>query len=73
MFDGGCIGAQRTLLSMVVGVVGNGLRIPLAALFASRLGLGVDGVWIAITVSTILKAPAKLWCFRRAMREGRRR
>ncbi len=65
-FDGGCIGAQRTVLSMVLGVLGNGLRIPLAALFASRYG--VDGVWWAITLSTILKAPLKRWCFRRAIK-----
>ena len=51
VFDGGCIGAQRTVLSMVLGVLGNGLRIPLAALFASKYG--VDGVWWAITLSTI--------------------
>ena len=67
-FDGGCIGAQRTVLSMVLGVLGNGLRIPLAALFASRYG--VDGVWWAITLSTILKAPLKRWCFRRAIKNN---
>ena len=42
-FDGGCSGAQRTVLSMVLGVLGNGLRLPLAALFAQRYG--VAGGW----------------------------
>jgi len=67
-FDGGCIGAQRTVPSMVLGVLGNGLRIPLAALFAARHG--ITGVWWAITLSTILKAPLKRWCFKRAMAES---
>ena len=50
------------------GLVGNGLRIPLAALLATRMGMGVDGVWLAITLSTVLKAPLKWYCYERVVK-----
>jgi Na+-driven multidrug efflux pump len=46
----------------VVSVVFNSLRIPLALLFIS-LGLGVDGIWWAISASTILKGLVLLLWF----------
>ena len=42
-FDGGCIGAQRTVLSMVLGVLGNGLRIPLAACLLRNMASTASG------------------------------
>ena len=55
---------QRTLPVLLVGIVGNLLRVPLALLLLPRLG--VLGVWWAIAVSTLIKAPVKWLCFRRA-------
>ena len=68
-FEGGCIGSQKTVLMMFTGLVGNGLRIPLAALLAGRMGMGVDGVWLAVTLSTILKAPLKWLCYERVVKD----
>ena len=51
-------------VDLVVGAVGNLVRVPLA--FALLPRLGVEGVWWAIALSTLVKAPVKWLCFRRA-------
>ena len=71
VYDGGCVGNQDTVLAMCCGVAANLARVPLAALLAARLDLGVSGVWLAITLSTMLKAPLKWACFRRTARRPR--
>jgi putative MATE family efflux protein len=55
-------GLGRTMPPAVVSVVFNYMRIPLALLFIS-LGLGVDGIWWAISASTILKGLVLLLWF----------
>jgi Na+-driven multidrug efflux pump len=44
----------RTTPPSIVGVVFNALRIPGAIILAST-GLGLDGIWWAISVSSIFK------------------
>jgi len=48
-------GLGKTLYPSFVGVTFNILRIPLAYFFSRDLGLGLDGVWWAIAVSSIFK------------------
>lgn len=48
-------GLGKTLYPSLVGVTFNLLRIPLAYFFSRDLGLGLDGVWWAIAVSSMFK------------------
>ncbi len=48
-------GLGRTLYPSLIGVTFNLMRIPLAFFFSRDLGLGLDGVWWAIAVSSMLK------------------
>ncbi|HHY83677.1 MAG TPA: MATE family efflux transporter [Clostridiales bacterium] len=47
-------GLGKTIPPSVVGIAFNGLRIP-AALILSSVGLGLNGVWWAISISSIFK------------------
>lgn len=49
-------GAGRTRPIFRISVTGNGLRVPLAYLFAFTFGWGAAGVWWAINLTTYLKA-----------------
>lgn len=53
VFGGAFAGAGDTLPTMVIGFPFNFLRIPLAAIFSSIWGL--NGIWIAICLSVVLK------------------
>jgi len=59
---------QHTLPTFLVGLLFNSMRIPLARLLVPRYG--VAGVWAAISLSTMLKAPAKYLCFRSLFEKG---
>ncbi len=48
-------GLGKTIYPSVVGVTFNILRIPMAYFFSRNLGLGLDGVWWAIAVSSMFK------------------
>jgi Na+-driven multidrug efflux pump len=50
------LGAGHTRPILWIAGVGNALRVPLAWLLASVLGLGAIGVWWAINTTTYLKA-----------------
>lgn len=50
---GGFNGLGRTLPPSIVGIVFTGMRIPLAMLLASFMGL--DGVWWSMTISSVVK------------------
>lgn len=47
-------GLGKTLPPSIVGIVFNALRIP-AAIILSTTGLGLNGIWWAISISSILK------------------
>ena len=46
-------GLGKTKIPSVVGVLGNALRIPLGYLFS--LGIGVAGIWWAVSLSSVIK------------------
>ena len=47
-------GLGKTVPPSIVGILFNGLRVP-AALFLSSTSLGLNGVWWAISISSIFK------------------
>lgn len=54
-------GTGRTIPPAVIGITFNYLRIPLAMLLVA-MGLGIDGLWWAISLSSILKGiVAAVW------------
>lgn len=55
-------GMGRSYLPAVISIVGNGLRIPMALGFIA-LGWGIEGVWWAISLSSILKGAIALVAF----------
>ncbi|MDD2525511.1 MAG: MATE family efflux transporter [Bacteroidales bacterium] len=52
---GGFNGLGKTHIPAVIGIAFNALRIPTAWLFVYTLGMGVTGIWWAISLSSILK------------------
>ena len=50
------LGAGYTRPALYVSLIGNGIRVPLAWLFASHWAMGAHGVWWAINVTSLLKA-----------------
>jgi putative MATE family efflux protein len=72
VLDGAFAGAGDTLPPLLIGLPLTAARIPLAWLFAHPLGLGVDGIWVAITVSTIAKGILMTIWFRRGRWQERR-
>jgi len=69
-YEGACVGAQATALAMVLSAAANVARVPMAARLAATRG--VRGVWLAIALTTVAKAPLKWLCFRRAARRRAR-
>ena len=57
-------GLGRTYLPAVVSILGTYLRIPMVFLFASW-GWGIQAVWWAISISSILKGLTMLFFFLR--------
>lgn len=51
---GAFTGAHRTVFPAAVEIVLSALRVPLAAVLAAA-GWGVEGVWVAISASTVVK------------------
>jgi putative MATE family efflux protein len=66
VYEGAFAGRGHTLPALVIGGVGTLLRIPLAVALAWYTPLGVDGVWIAIAVSTLLKGVVMAGWFHRS-------
>ncbi len=55
-------GMGQTKIPSVIGVVGNGLRIPIALFLSQYTFLGLNGIWWSISISSILKGTvAWLW------------
>lgn len=54
-------GLGKTSVPSTVGIVGNLLRIPMAALFA--ISLGFAGIWWAVSISSILKGSVLVLLF----------
>ena len=56
ILEGAFSGAGDTLPPMIVMVPGSLARIPLAYLLAFEFGLGINGVWWTLTITTLVKA-----------------
>lgn len=65
VIDGAFSGAGMTMPPMITGVLFAGIRVPLAWWAAFDLGLGVNGVWIVVTVTAALRGVAVGWWFAR--------
>jgi putative MATE family efflux protein len=57
-------GAGYTFWPSLISIPGAILRIPIAYLIGTTLGLGLDGVWWAITITMVLKGVALAVMFR---------
>mmetsp|Transcript_2746 Transcript_2746/g.5004 ORF Transcript_2746/g.5004 Transcript_2746/m.5004 type:complete len:126 (-) Transcript_2746:135-512(-) len=64
VYEGALTGVQQTLPVLLIGILFNIARVPLAISLSREWG--IEGVWAAIAISTALKAPAEWVCFRRA-------
>lgn len=64
VMDGALAAAGDTTPSLVWGVALNAARLPMALLLCRRFG--VEGVWVALAVSTALKALAKWRAFKQS-------
>lgn len=60
VLDGVFSGSGNTVIPMLITVPVTLCRIPVAILLAFRFGMGIDGIWWAITIMTAVKA---LLCF----------
>jgi len=63
VLEGAFAGAGNTLPPMIVSIPGTLVRIPMAYLLALPAGLGPNGIFWAITISTIIKGTAVLIWF----------
>lgn len=69
-------GCGRTTPPAMVGVLLNGARLPMAYLLMSFPSLGLNGIWLSITISSIMKGVVlSLWyqVFRRRLESGKDR
>lgn len=64
MSEGAIAGLGKTKLCSVISVTLTGMRIPLAWLL-SRTGLGLNGIWWALTLSSVCKGIVFYFTFRR--------
>jgi putative MATE family efflux protein len=65
VLEGAFSGAGDTLPPMIVLLPGAILRIPLAYLLAFHAGLGINGVWWTLTITTFAKAAVLAFWFQR--------
>jgi putative MATE family efflux protein len=65
ILEGAFSGSGDTIPPMAVAIPGSIARIPLAYLLAFNLGLGINGVWWTLTITTVLKASVLAYWFSR--------
>jgi len=65
VFEGAFSGAGDTLPPMIVGIPAAVMRLPIAYVLCKLLDVGVNGVWWAITSTTIVSAVVLVIWFRR--------
>jgi putative MATE family efflux protein len=64
VLEGAFAGAGNTMPPMIVSIPGTLIRIPLSYFLALKMGFGPSGIFLAITISTIIKGIAILIWFR---------
>jgi len=65
IFEGSFGGAGNTIPPMLVSITGSLVRIPLAYLLAVHWSIGINGVWWAITLTSIAKGIVLTYWFSR--------
>jgi putative MATE family efflux protein len=70
VYDGAFAGSENTRAVLWVGATLNLLRLPAA--YVLSLSMGIDGVWVAIALTTAVKAVYKALCFFRQPLRGER-
>ncbi len=65
VMEGAFSGAGDTMPPMIVSIIGSFARVPLAWFICYPLGVGVDGVWWSITLTSIVKGTILVFLFRR--------
>lgn len=68
MTIGALSGLGRTKLCSVISITATSMRIPLAMVL-SRTSLGLDGIWWALTLTSVAKGIIFYLTFRYQMRE----
>ncbi len=59
--SGAFYGLGKTYIPSAISIIGNALRIPLAILLSAQMG--VEGIWWAITISSLFKGISALLAF----------
>lgn len=72
VFEGAFAGAGNTIPPMLVSIPGSLARIPLAYLLAVHWDLGINGVWWAITLTSIAKGIVLTYWFSRGKWKSKR-
>jgi putative MATE family efflux protein len=62
-------GLGRTVPQFAVSVSSNALRVPIA--YALSLSMGVDGIWMGVTITASIRGFLAYLCFRREMKNLR--
>ena len=65
VMEGAFTGAGNTMPAMLVSLIGSFARVPLAQYICYDMGVGVNGVWWSITLTTIVKGIILLIWFSR--------
>jgi putative MATE family efflux protein len=65
VLEGAFAGAGNTVPPMAVSIPGSIARLPIAFVLCYTVGIGVDGVWWALTITTWMKAVAIAYWFKR--------
>ena len=65
VLEGAFSGAGNTMPPMAIGAPASILRYPIAILFAGAAGLGVNGVWLSISVTSVVRALLMMYWFSR--------
>ncbi len=63
--EGAFSGSGNTVPPMVVSIPGSLARLPLAYLLCFTLGIGINGVWWTLTITSLVKAVVLLFWFKR--------
>ena len=72
VLEGSFSGAGDTLPPMIVLLPGAVVRIPLAYILSFPAGLGLNGVWWTLTITTFVKAGVLAFWFSRGKWKSRR-
>jgi len=67
VLEGSFSGAGDTIPPMSVSIPGSILRLPIAYYLCFTVGLGINGIWWSLTITSVLKAIVLFFWFRRGL------